>query len=166
MAFVYIPVPYTTSLELLEYPVPGEKSDLSRMHVTLISFDQDMTDSEIEKIQRVLQWLHREWKTFDMCVKTVGCFPNGSNGFPVIGHIEGDEIRRLRNSIAYLLSKTGVEFSTKFPEFNPHATLSYAKTEVEDRDIQPIQWTAGEMVFDTGSRQERKTLHTYFFQKS
>lgn len=165
MAYIYIPVPYTTALELLEYPVQGEKEDVATMHVTLVSFDQDMTDAEIARIQAVMQPLHRVSSILAMQVKRIGCFPSGSHGCPIIGHIEGVGIHKLQGSLRYLLDRSGIEYSKKFPVYRPHTTLSYAKDPISDRTVAPIEWTAGSMIFDTGSRRERKTLHTYFFQK-
>lgn len=80
-------------------------------------------------------------------VKKINCFPAGDDGGPIKGEVDSEELKSLRQELATFLDENDIDFSKKFPDFNPHITLSYADEEIAEKTLsKPIEWVISELI--------------------
>lgn len=62
----------------------------------------------------------------------ISAFPRGDTGVPVILHCEAtSQLKVLRETMVQFCSQHGIEFSKKYPKWQPHVTLAYSQDDVE-----------------------------------
>jgi 2'-5' RNA ligase len=90
-------------------------------------------------------------------------FPKGDDGFPVIVPIISDDLIEVRKSLAKAFDKDKINYSKKWPKFNPHITLAYSKKEPTDRKIDKSSWNATELVLYAGDKFEFSKFESGMF---
>lgn len=162
MAFIYCPVPKEITNLLFSMDVPGRKESPEDAHITLVYFDEDMTDDTERRIQSCLQSFYKVWPSGVVSTNKLTCFDKPGN-IPVIFEIDGTYIHKLKNAICYCLDRMGISYSRKFPDFKPHITISYAETTPEEIEFDPLSWEIECVSFGSGTSSFNKTFHSYYF---
>lgn len=153
MALLGIEVPVDICQHLQKVKVPGSR-DLSD-HLTMFYFEDKLSPKRIAKICEVLSDTIKDTKPFNCTIKQISSFPAGKDGVPIKGDVTSKKLVFLREEIAKALDKNKISFSKKFPDFNPHVTLSYHSGNFDKIKINPITWTVTNLVIWGGSSEER-----------
>jgi len=163
MAFLGISVPREIRQLLSDVEVPGDPVGKGSHHITLVYFGDKIPIGEVCKAIEAIAPVFQSTAPFPVAVAEVDSFPENPDWkpgqVPVIGKVRSDELHELRGKLAEALDAAGAAFSKKFPDYNPHVTLSYApvgggeqppKFELE----QPITWTVAEAVLWAGDEED------------
>ena len=151
MAFLSIAVPSDVGTLLNQVPVPDEREPQSEYHITLAYFGDDRPVELSMKVALAAFAVAQRTKPFVVKTKLVTCFPGNPSGVPVIAKIESPELLAFQKRLLAAFDEHGVEYSKKYPVYQPHITLAYAKTAVPDRPIPELAYTVGEIMLDTGN---------------
>ena len=127
MAFIGFDVPADASLLLEGLDVPGDRESASDMHVTIVHLGKDVPILGVAKAMMVAHSAARATRPMTFSLGRVSSFPAGNDGVPIICPIESPELQALHSLLKSELSRLGVPFSDKFPEYRPHVTLGYLK---------------------------------------
>lgn len=150
MAMIALRVPDDVAEKLNAVEVAG-KSVKEDMHITMFYFEQKLTIASIIKIMEAMYAVANKTTALKIKGTKVSSFPKGDDGVPVIVPIESEDLLSLRNSMAKKLTKFGIKYSNRYPEYKPHLTLSYSSKEVEDKKLtKPVAWSAHEVVLWAG----------------
>lgn len=166
MAFIGLRVPYEAAKLLEISPVPGERQRASDMHVTILYLGKGTPMVQVAKAMVVLDMLASSVRPFTISLKKITNFPrNPDDGWPVICPVASPELQRIHSSLKAALSKYGVPFSNKYPEYKPHVTMSYVREESpgfsfnsELPDVLPI--SVHELTLWGGEREGRQLIVT------
>lgn len=145
-----------TSRLLGEIDVPGEKVD--HKHVTILMFGDDTPITTLSKILEVAYSVVSTTRPFTLRTNTVTSFPSNPAGTPVICKVESDELLDLCERLKTEFDKAGIEYSKKFPKFQPHVTLAYADKTPEDLTIPSVEWGAHELVIWGGNSGDQRVI--------
>lgn len=147
MAALMFQVPPETARILHELEVPGnpEKHD---PHITVLYLGKDVP---VETISEMLPVIYRVTSTtapFSVTTNSVGYFPPGDDGMPIIAKIDSPELHEFRKRLTDAFEAGGVEYDKKFPDYKPHTTLAYApgRTKPFELDIPEVSWGCHELV--------------------
>lgn len=147
MAILGIVVPHEAARLLNGLDVPGQRESTDRMHITLFYFGEGLDIEVLTQIIGVTYGVTKDTKPFTVRTNRVASFPKGDDGVPIICPIESDALHDLRDKIKTVYEVAGVDFSNKFPEYHPHATLAYAEEEgFAEQRIPTVEWGAHELV--------------------
>ena len=162
MAFLGIRVPSETGRLLKGIDVPGEKEGASEYHITLLCFEENWPITEIAKALETTYDVISGVKPFSIKTKKVTTFPaRGDNPIPVIAKVESKELHDLRDSLAKEFDKCSIDYSKIHKDFNPHITLAYAKKEVDDFEIDPVEFVVQEIVLWGGDHGDDRIFITF-----
>jgi 2'-5' RNA ligase len=145
MAIVSISVPQDISSQLSSIDVPGELVSPSDMHITMVYLGKGISLSTMLKATAVCRMLAKKRNPFLVGTALVSSFPENEDGIPIIAKIVSPSIKSIRDDLISLLQKFGIDYNNKYPDFTPHVTLSYSKTEMDDFRIFPVQWKVGSL---------------------
>lgn len=128
MAFIGLDVPADAAL-LLEglSGVPGDRESASDMHVTIVHLGKAVAPVQVAKAMLVAHSVAASFGPLNLSLDRVTNFPSGNDGFPIICPIESPELQALNAALKSELSRFGIPFSDKWPEFRPHVTLGYLR---------------------------------------
>lgn len=123
---------------------PGERSEPEEMHITLVYLGKKAPLNHIIKAGAVIAALAQNTKPFLVGCALRTCFPaNPDSGVPVIARVQSPTLAKFRAEITQHMKEAGVEYSEKYPKFEPHITLSYSKEPCDDLGFEPIVWKVG-----------------------
>lgn len=163
MAFIGFSVPQPTARVLSEIDVPGEKTAPDHMHITVVNLGKQLPMETLSRAMEVAYSVASQVRPFTVRVDRVTTFPKNDDGVPIICRVESETLQEIWRRLCSTLDEMGIEYSKKFPVFNPHVTLSFSPDAIPDRDIPPVEWGAHELVLwggDHGS--ERLIVHLPF----
>ncbi len=129
MAFLGLKIQNDIAEKLKRIDVPGNKED--ELHLTMCYFPDKLSLSDISKVIEVMISLTEKLTPFEIELIQVNCFPKGDDGVPVKIEVESGVLQEIRLDLVNALDEVGVEYSKKFPDFNPHITLSYSEEEIK-----------------------------------
>jgi len=152
MALLGLEVPVDICQHLQKIKVPGSRDPSD--HLTMFYFEDKLSPKKIAKICEILSDTMVKTKPFDCTIKQISSFPGGDDGVPIKGDVTSKKLVSLRSEIAKILDKNKIAFSKKFPDFNPHVTLSYHSDNFDKIKIDPITWTVTNLVIWGGSSEE------------
>lgn len=155
MALLCLKLPSETSRLLTEIDVPGEKTPVSDLHVSILYLGKEL---DIEAVLLAIQVTHQvvaSWAPFLLTTRWVSTFsPNDEGKTPIIARIESQDLHELQEALRDAFDEEGVPYSKKWPEYKPHVTLSYAPEPIEDMIIQPVQWGCTDLCLWAGDEGE------------
>lgn len=157
MALLCLKLPAEPARLLSEIKVPGEKTPVNEFHVSLLYLGKEL---ELEAILLAIQVTYQvvaSWSPFLLTTRWVSTFPPTDEGkVPVIARIESEDLHELQEALKEAFDEEGVPYSKKWPEYKPHATLSYAPSTQapDDFTIPPVQWSCTDVVLWGGDEGE------------
>jgi len=151
MAMIGLKVPHSISNHLAKVPCEGKKSEPEEMHITICHLGND---DGIEKLLKTIHICHefcRYIKPFQVgtCLRT--SFEDNGEGFPIIMRILSPVLHELRSDLCNVLDKLNIEYSKKYPIFEPHVTVSYSAVRLPDLQINPCIWSASHITVFGGN---------------
>lgn len=162
MAFLGIRIPHECGRLLSKIEVPGEKTSVSEMHITLLYFGDEWPISEISKAMEATYDIVSETQPFLAKVDKVSTFSKGPDGeWPCITRVSSKELHDLRDKLAKKFDKEGVEFSKTHPDFKPHVTLSYSEDEPDEVEFHPLEFAIQEVVLWGGDHGDDRIFVTF-----
>jgi 2'-5' RNA ligase len=162
MAFLGIRVDHPTGRLLSGIDVPGTKEAPSEYHITLLCFEDNWPISEIAKAMETTFDVINDEKPFLVKTKRVKCFPKREdNPAPIIAPVESKELHELHDKLAKAFDKAKIEYSKTFKVFKPHVTLAYHEKEIDEFDIDPVEWSVQELVLWGGDEGDQRLFVTF-----
>jgi 2'-5' RNA ligase len=155
MAFLFLKVPHETARLLHDVEVPGEKSHIEEMHITLLYLGKGIPFINIAKAMMVCHEVLEHQQPFLMRISKISTFPeNPDDGVPIICPVESPELMIFQKTLANEFNKFGLEYDKKFPDFKPHVTLAYDKnSDFKESPLpMPMIWAAQSMSIWGGDR--------------
>lgn len=161
MAFLGIRIPHETGRLLTNIEVPGETVAPSEMHITLLHFEENWPITEIAKALEVTYDVVSHCKPFIAMTDRVICFPKHEDKAAIVAKIKSAELHEMRDKLAREFDKAKIDFSKTFKDFNPHITLSYNDKEIDDFDIDPVEFSVQELVLWGGDHGDDRIFITF-----
>jgi 2'-5' RNA ligase len=157
MALLCLKLPHEPARLLSEVKVPGERTAVDQLHVTLLYLGKEIELEAILLATQVTYQVVSTWSPFLMTTRWVSTFrPTDEGTVPVIAHVESDDLHELQEALKDAFDEEGVPYSKKWPVYKPHITLSYASIEdtPDDFTIHPVQWSCTDVVLWGGDEGE------------
>lgn len=130
-----------------EHRLSGRSIDAARWHVTLIHLGDfaAMPLDVVDSASRVAAAL--SLPPVEIVLDRAGSFhrARGSAPFVLLADESSGSVVRFHRTLGQALAQAGLALESRRP-FAPHLTLMYGDHAVETRPIEPIQWTATELV--------------------
>jgi 2'-5' RNA ligase len=162
MAFLGIRINQDVGRLLAGIDVPGTKEGASEFHITILCFEENWPISEISKALESTYDIVSKIKPFLVKTKKISCFPkHGENPVAIIAKIESDDLHDLQEKLAKEFEKCGIEFSKRFKSYKPHITLSYADEEIDDCEIDPVEFSVQDLVLWGGDHGDDRIFITF-----
>lgn len=136
---IAVPVPDEISQLFRAMNIPGKQEPTD--HITLFYFEDDTNPLSLVRAVPLIQEETRNLQPFDVTCKKIISFPEGDDGYPIVGKIKSKSLKKLRKKISKLFDEHGIPYSKKFPKYKPHTTISYLDEHLEDFNIDKITWT-------------------------
>lgn len=147
---LYVPVPKSVGVSLLEKKLPGRTESLDGLHVTLFCFEE-MTLSQYTTAIEIVSSISST-RAFPSPMKLMTMrthyFEGDGSKIPVFARVLSPSLMGLRAAIAEAFVSYEIPFKNNFPEYKPHITLSYSKEECS-YPFEPISWTVSDLRFKT-----------------
>jgi 2'-5' RNA ligase len=161
MAFLGIRIPHETGRLLTSIEVPGENTAASDMHITILHFEEHWPITEMAKAMETTYDVVSKIKPFIAMTEEVTCFPKRDGKSAIITPIKAAELHELRDQLAKEFEKSKIDFSKTFKDYKPHITLSYADDEIEDFNIDPVEFSVQELVLWGGDHGDDRIFITF-----
>jgi len=154
MAFLGISVPVEVADLLSQLEVPGNRESKANFHITILNLGSGLEVEQLESAFSSGFTVCEKIQPFQVTVNTVSSFPAGEDGVPIIAPVDSPGLHKLRRLLKKEFDESGVEYSKKFPKFQPHVTLAYSdpETTMKDFSFVPITWTISEIVLWGGDQ--------------
>lgn len=162
MAFLGIRIPHETGRLLSQLDVPGEKTPLSEMHITLLYFGEEWPISELSKSLEAAYNVISKTKPFRAQMDEVTTFPRcEGDKCAVVSRVKSSALHEMRKALAKSFDKAGVEFSKEFKDYKPHVTLSYSEEEPDSFRFDPVDFSVQEVVLWGGDHGDDRIFVTF-----
>lgn len=159
---IAIPVSQDVSRLFQSIEVDGHREPSN--HITLFYLGDNININVIIDIIPILYEATLDIKPFDLTCSKIKTFPKGKYGYPVIAEIKSDQLTELRSKIKKMLDRNKIDYSDKFPEYNPHLTLSYSKKKPKSIKFpQKYKWTANHLSLFGGDEVDSKIFVNFPF---
>lgn len=154
MAMVAVPVPYDVGRIFRSIDVPGERDPSD--HITILNLGDDLKIDTIVRAVPLIFDITKEMEPFLVTTKKITTFPKGDNGYPIIAPVEASQLNDIHSKLKRVFDRRGIDYSKKFPDYNPHVTLGYSKKKPKNIKLPKTQWQANEVcLFGGNSHDER-----------
>lgn len=162
MAFLGIKIPSKTGKIISEIDVPGDKTNIDELHITLLYFGKDFSLQDTAKSIEIINAITTQTASFTVKTKDVSHFEgHKEDKCAVIAKMESEKLHALRAKLAESFDEHGLEYSKEFKDYKPHTTLSYSEEEPKDFIFSPIEFTVGEITLWGGSSMDDKIIITF-----
>lgn len=161
MAFLGIKIPTECARLLKNIEVPGEHIAPSEMHITLLHFDDNWPISEIAKSLETTYDVVSNLKPFIAMTEKVICFPKHEEKAAIVAQVKSAELHELHDKLAKEFEKSKIDFSKTFKDYKPHITLSYNDKEIEDFEIEPVEFAVQEIILWGGDHGDNRIFITF-----
>lgn len=162
MAFLGIKIPVQTARLLADLDVPGKRTGVHEMHITILMFEDNWA---IEKVADALETAYdiiAKTEPFTIKTKKVSSFPaKEGKPHPVIAMVESKELHELSKKLRRKFNKEEIEFDKTFKDYNPHITLAYADEAVKDFKIDCVEVVVQELVLFGGDHGDSRICVTF-----
>lgn len=122
--------------KLNEIAVPGQKLDINKYHTTLFYMPQLKIEQVSQLLELTFNFLKDE-HAFNADHREVTTFKTNKDGIPIIIPVISEYLHDWRTRLGQALDAAEISYDKKFPQFNPHVTLSYSHNK-KDRDFHYI----------------------------
>jgi len=164
MAMVGLKVPKEVARLLSGMKVPGQKETSDQYHITISYLGDEVPTKQLGKAIVALHDVARKVTPFTVSVSTLVAFPEGSDGYPIVGLVESPELHQLEKAVKSALGKAGVDYSKKFPVYRPHVTLAYSPESIQNLDLdRPVNWSVYDLVLWGGDSGDERLCTTFPF---
>lgn len=161
MAFLGIKIPISTARLLAEIDIPGKKTGVHEMHITMLMFDDNWPISELAKSMEATYDIVSETKPFIVSIEEVTHFPKREDKpCAVIAPVVSNELHDLNKKLRKKFDKQDIEFDKKFKDFKPHVTLAYADEEPKKFKIDSLQFAVEEIILFGGDHGDSRIFVT------
>lgn len=162
MAFLGIKIPHETGRLLSSLDIPGNKESSAEYHITLLCFEENWPITELAQALEATYDIVSKVKPFMAETNKITCFPKREdNPVAIIAKVESKELHDLRDKLAKEFEKRDIEFSKNFKDFKPHITLSYAEEEIDDCNIDSVEFMIQELVLWGGDHGDDRIFVTF-----
>lgn len=143
MAIVTLAVPRGVASYLTRLDVPGERTPVDEMHVTIVQMDQELDPVQVATIAGIVRDVVSKRESFQATLERITHFPPSDHGFPIICPVTSEGLLRLHETITSALDANRIEYSKKFPTYRPHVTVSWSTMEppTDVGLVKPLTWT-------------------------
>lgn len=133
MAMIAVPVPREIGRLFRSIEVPGERDPSD--HITMFYLGDNLSVDKLVRIIPVVFKVAESLEPFLVTCRKITTFPknddrhssDGTNGYPVIAPVESKQLHELRTKIKRAFDSKGIDYNNKYPDYQPHVTLSYSK---------------------------------------
>lgn len=147
MAIIALEVPRGVGQYLQRLDVPGAKTPIEEMHVTIVQIDADLSPIDVANIAGVVADLTHTMRSFEVNLHTLSQFPRNDHGVPVICPVVSEGLMLFQGRLVDTLDRAGIEFNKKFPVYKPHVTVSWAQESIAPASlVRPITWMTRDVV--------------------
>jgi len=165
MAFLGLPIKIETARLFSSLDIPGNKEDLSNLHITILCFEDDFSINDLSKAFEAAYDVISEFKPFNIKIKKISCFPKREGKpCPIIAKVESKDLEELNDQLRKEFNKRKIDYSKVFKDYKPHITLSYADDEIKDFNIDAIEIPVHEAVLLGGNKGENDVFITFPFK--
>lgn len=162
MAFLGIKIPIAAARLLSEVEVPGKRTGMHEMHITILMFEDNWPISEITSALETAYDVISKIEPFTVKTKKISCFPpKEGKPHPIIALVESKKLHELSKKLRKKFNKDKIDFDKTFKDYNPHITLSYADKEIKDIKIDPVEITVHELVLFGGDHSDQRIFITF-----
>ena len=165
MAFLGIRVPHETGRMLAKVDVPGEKTSVSEMHITLLHLGDEWPVADLCKAVEPTFEVISKTQPFLVSMEGATHFPKGPNSddkFPIISRVKSAELHELRDALAKAYDDEKIEFSKLHKDYKPHVTLAYSDDEPDDIEFDhPVEFVVQEIVLWGGDHGDDRIFVTF-----
>lgn len=162
MAFLGIKITNECGRLLKAIDVPGEKEGPSEYHITILCFEDNWPITEISKALEATYKIISDIKPFLIKTNKVKCFPKRENKpCPIICSVDSDDLHDLNEKIKKEFDKQDIYYSKVFKDYKPHITLAYADKEIEEFEIDPIEFSVQEIILWGGDMGDDRVFITF-----
>jgi RNA 2',3'-cyclic 3'-phosphodiesterase len=128
--------------QLRELTTQGKPEADNRLHITMFLFDYapDFDANKVEQISAAL-----DGQTLPTCRVLFEHLMRGKGAMLLLPNERLEEVFRLQARLAELLAMHGLQSASGW-KFNPHMTLRRGKSEGKKLVIDPVSWTAQDIV--------------------
>ena len=158
MSMIGLRVPVDVGRLLHTIPVPGEKESVDNLHITIACFDDEMGIDDVAKILAAAYKVTSGYEAFTVETVEVGSFSVNPETklYPIIAKVQSPTLHDLRCRLLETFDRDGVQYSKKFPVYQPHVTLAYSKDNVKKLSFNKIEWAAAEAVLWGGDHGDNR----------
>lgn len=161
MAFLGVKIPVSTARLLSDIDVPGKKTGVHEMHITMLLFDDNWPISELAKSMETAYDIVSETKPFIVSLEEVSCFPKREDHpCAIIAPVVSDDLHDLNEKLRKEFDKNDIEFDKKFKEYKPHVTLSYSEEEIKAFKLDPLKFSVEEIILFGGDHGDSRIFVT------
>lgn len=147
MALIGIKVPEEISKFLKSIEVPGQKDPCD--HITMFYIEGEMSAETVSKVCDILPKFRDD--VVEVSIKKITTFPEGDDGVPIKADVISPGLIELRSRLSNLFDKNKIDYSKRFPDYNPHITLAYNDKKIKSIKLDsPIKWTVTEFMLWSG----------------
>ena len=171
MAFLGLKVPHEAARLLSEvnYGGVGEREPLDHAHVTVLHLGKKVPIDNICKAIIPMYEAVSQSAPFTASTSRVSVFtPHPDEGtVPVICPVDSPALHKLRSAVCASCDAAGVDYSKKFPDYNPHVTLAYSKEAstyenwAGDITFPAVEWGVHEIVLWGGDEGDKRIIITF-----
>jgi 2'-5' RNA ligase len=162
MALLGISIPTASARLLADLDVPGERTGVHEMHITILLFEDNFPIAEIAKSLEAAYDIIKKTEPFTVKIKKIISFePKEGKPHPVVALVESDELHDLCQKLRRKFNKEDIEFDKTFKKYNPHITLSYADKEIKPFKIDPVEISVQELVLLGGNHGDSRIFITF-----
>jgi 2'-5' RNA ligase len=156
LSFLALDLAHETEALFDRLPVPNLTEREENKHVTLFYIPKEVeTLKSFYTATEILRRVVQETPPPTLLCSERSSFSPGDKGFPIICPVVGPGLIELRARLAKLFDLNGIQYSKKFPKYNPHVTLGYSPVGVETKPLRsPIVWTPQSVTYYFSSTSE------------
>lgn len=152
MAIICLKVPSYVSTFFENLDVPGTSLTSQGMHVTILHFKNFSID-DVASLLAPTAEVASQTLPFVCGFKEVSSFPVGEDGVPIICPMISPGLHSIRTELAAACDARGIEYSKKWPDYNPHMTLAYSDTPFAISLGFPVTWTVMDLAIWDGENE-------------
>jgi 2'-5' RNA ligase len=154
MSFLGIHVQHDVArlLHQIDLPENTNKVPTDEMHSTVLYFPK-FGVADAAKVLEPINDIAKNTKPFLLKLDKVSCFPaskSSGNKVPIIIKLKSQELHDIHNRVKKDLDKIGIDYAKNFKDYQPHITLAYADKEIDDFEVDNMEFCISEMVLWAG----------------
>jgi 2'-5' RNA ligase len=167
MAMLAIPVPENVGRLFRSIEVPGDRDPSD--HITMFYLGEDVSVDTLVRIIPLVFKITESLEPFLVTCRKVTTFPKnddrhssgGTSGYPVIAPVESKQLHEIRSKVKRALESKGIDYNNKYPDYQPHVTLSYSKKKPKNIRFPKTQWLVNEIALYGGDNHDDRLFVSF-----